>query len=112
VRRPRDVRVAAKGGAPAPADDAGDPKVLADEGSLLFKNGRLKEASAALKRCISVDPEYARCHKLLGATYARLNELEKGAEHYRLFLKLAPMDPQAEQVRTLLDAYSSRRKNH
>lgn len=78
---------------------------ICDEGAELLELKYYKEAEARLRRCVELDPEHARCHKLLGTTYARLQEPDRGANHYRRFLSLAPNDPQADAVKKILESY-------
>jgi len=43
-------------------------------GSLLMKQGKLKEAAAQLKRAVSIEPSYARAWHRLGIVHARLKD--------------------------------------
>jgi ABC transport system ATP-binding/permease protein len=88
--------------AAASTDDA---KSLCDKGAEQMAKRQLREAEVSFKKCLEVDPTYPRCHKLLGANYAKLKEPERGAEHYRKFLRLAPNDPDADTVRKILETY-------
>jgi pSer/pThr/pTyr-binding forkhead associated (FHA) protein len=106
---PEPTRVAARPPAPDPSDQA---RKLAEDASTLLGKSQFREAASMLKRCVDLDPDQPRCHKLLGTTYAKLKQPERGAEHYRIFLRLAPNDPQADQVRKLLEVYDSHKKNH
>ena len=78
---------------------------ICDEGAELLELKYYKEAEARLRRCVELDPQHARCHKLLGTAYARLQEPDRGATHYRRFLSLAPNDPQADAVKKILESY-------
>jgi Flp pilus assembly protein TadD len=115
-RRPKETKLAsaARPGAevrddrsstaPPPGDD---PQKLYDEGTALYRKGQFNEAATALNDCLKVDPNFARCHMVLGATYARLREPELGAQHYRRFIQLAPSDPDAAKVKGFLEQYES-----
>lgn len=109
-KKPREV----KGTAPATAANAPnaaeEAKRLYDEGYSLVKKKQFKEAQGFLTKCIKVDKTFARCHMLLGSTYAKLREPELGAKHYRLFVELAPDDPDAARVKALLDQYDRSRR--
>lgn len=84
-----------------------DPQKLYDEGTAFYRKGQFNEAATALNDCLKVDPNFARCHMVLGATYARLHEPELGAQHYRRFIQLAPSDPDAAKVKGFLEQYES-----
>lgn len=95
----------------APATDpTAESRKYLDEGTALFKRKQFREAKVFFTRCVDLDPKSARCHKMLGSTYASLRDVENGAKHYRLFVKLAPDDPDAPKVRQLLEEYD--RRNH
>jgi tetratricopeptide (TPR) repeat protein len=87
---------------PTPAEEA---QQLLEEGRALVKRQRLREAESALRRCLVLVPQLARCHMMLGSTYAQLKQLERGAYHYRRFIELAPEDTNAARVRQLLKKY-------
>jgi len=87
-----------------------EAKRLYEEGYTLVKKKQYKEAQSFFVKCLELDKTFARCHMLLGTTYARLREPELGARHYRLFVKLAPEDPDAERVRSLLEQYDRSRR--
>ena len=91
--------------APAPASAAApkvaapdDAKKLFEDGKTLFEKKQHREARALFTRCLEVDPDYARCHLMLGSTYARLGDVESGARHYRIFVKLAPNAPETPKL--------------
>jgi pSer/pThr/pTyr-binding forkhead associated (FHA) protein len=99
------VTTAAQPGTTPGTPTGNDPKSLSDRGAELMGKRQLKEAEALFQKCLQVAPNFPRCHKLLGAVYAKLKQPELGAEHYRTFLKLAPNDTDADEVRRILDAY-------
>jgi pSer/pThr/pTyr-binding forkhead associated (FHA) protein len=80
-----------------------------DDGKLLLKKKQYKEAQVFFSKCLELDKNNAECHLALGSTYARLREPEKGAQHYREFLRLAPTHERAEEVRKLLQDYEDQR---
>ena len=84
-------------------------KRLYEEGTDLLRNNELNKAVDALNRCLALDPGFAKCHRMLGATYARLKNPEKGAIHYRKFIQLAPNDPEAAKVKIFLEQYEATR---
>lgn len=80
-----------------------------EDGKLLLKKRQYKEAQVFFSKCLEMDKNNAECHLALGSTYARLREPEKGAQHYREFLRLAPTHDRAEEVRKLLQDYEDQR---
>jgi ABC transport system ATP-binding/permease protein len=80
-----------------------------EDGKLLLKKRQYKEAQVFFSKCLELDKSNAECHLALGSTYARLREPEKGAQHYREFLRLAPTHERAEEVRKLLQDYEDQR---
>ncbi len=83
---------------------------LAEEGFALLKTKQYDKALVVLKKCVDVDSAFARCHKGLGVTYAKLREPEKGAFHYRKYVQLAPNDDDVAKVRQILDVYEGSKK--
>ena len=71
----------------------------------LFRAKQYTEAIHMVERCLVLDPAMADCHKLAGAVYASTRQMEKAAEHYREFLKLAPDNRDASKVRQMLEQY-------
>jgi len=80
-----------------------------DDGRLLLKKRQYKEALVFFTKCLELDKNNPECHLALGSTYARLRDAEKGALHYREFLRLAPTHAQADEVRKLLQDYEDQR---
>ncbi|HEY8209753.1 MAG TPA: FHA domain-containing protein, partial [Myxococcaceae bacterium] len=80
-----------------------------EEGKLLLKKKQYKEAQTFFTRCLELDRNSAECHLALGSTYARLRDPEKGAQHYREFLRLAPDHERSPEVRRLLQDYEDQR---
>lgn len=82
---------------------------LYDQGTDLYRKGQYTEAATTLNECLKVNPSYAKCHMVLGSTYAKLKEPELGAQHYRKFVQLAPNDPDTAKVQLFLEQYESGR---
>lgn len=93
--------------ASAVSDDAAK---LFDEGKKLLEKRQTREARATLLKCVELNPRYAPCHLLLGAAHAKLGEVDQGAKHYDMFLKLAPDAPEAPKVRLMLQQYRDTQK--
>lgn len=89
--------------------NAEEPRRLYQHGAELLRTNQLSEAALVLNQCVKLDPAYARCHRMLGATYARMHDPERGALHYKRYLQLAPDDPESLRVRALLEQYESTR---
>ncbi|HLL52190.1 MAG TPA: hypothetical protein VK447_01505 [Myxococcaceae bacterium] len=75
------------------------------QGTKHFQGKRYQAAIESFDKCLAADESFARCHMMLGSCYAKLRQPAKGAEHYRKFVELAPKDPKAAVVRTLLRQY-------
>ncbi|HSP80305.1 MAG TPA: FHA domain-containing protein [Myxococcaceae bacterium] len=95
-------RANANTGRRSPAEEA---RRLYDDGTPLLRKQQLREAESIFKKCIAVDPTYAPCYMVLGATVARRGRVDEGARYYREFLKLAPEHEMADSVRKLLADY-------
>jgi predicted component of type VI protein secretion system len=108
VREPKPTRTAAlsKG---ALRRNQEQVKRLYERGIDLLRKNDLNQAVDALNKCLALDPAFAKCHRMLGATYARLKNPEQGAIHYRRFVQLAPDDPEAPKVRIFLEQYQATR---
>jgi regulator of sirC expression with transglutaminase-like and TPR domain len=89
--------------------NAEEPRRLYQHGAELLRTNQLSEAALVLNQCVKLDPAYARCHRMLGATYARMNDPERGALHYKRYLQLAPDEPESLRVRALLEQYETTR---
>ena len=93
----------------SPAQEA---QVLYQTGLDLVRAKQLREARTSLEKCVKVDPTFALCHKVLGGVNAKLNEPEKGLYHYKMFLKLAPNDKDADKVRNIIETYEQQAVPH
>lgn len=82
-----------------------DPAQLYRQAAALQKEGKLDEAAELARRCLEIKEDFAWCHLLQGAIYAKRKESERGAYHYRRFLKLQPTGKQADTVREYLETY-------
>lgn len=96
--------------ATAGTEDEAKAQALYEEGVTLLKAKQVREARTALERCIKLQPTLASCHMMLGTVFAKLSDPEKGAHHYREFLRLAPNDKAADKVRAILETYESMKK--
>jgi pSer/pThr/pTyr-binding forkhead associated (FHA) protein len=92
--------------APSSEDQA---KTAYEDALNLFRARQQREALILAKKCIELTPKEAKCHKLLGAIYATLQQMDQAADHYREFLKLAPTDPSASKVQEILNNYEKQK---
>ncbi|HUS45943.1 MAG TPA: tetratricopeptide repeat protein [Phycisphaerae bacterium] len=66
--------------------DRKDPSVSRDEA--------MKQARLWLAKAVAADPDSARAHREFGLFLVRLGEREKGIEHLRRSMELAPVQPE------------------
>ena len=76
-----------------------------EEGVVLSRKLQFPAAELRLLKCLDTDPGHAPCYLALGALKARTHQPQEGAAYYRMFLRLAPNDARAPQVRKLLAEY-------
>jgi pSer/pThr/pTyr-binding forkhead associated (FHA) protein len=91
---------------PPPEEQA---KTAYEDALNLFRARQQREALILAKKCIELTPKDPKCHKLLGAIYATLQQMDLAADHYREFLKLAPTDPSASKVQEILNNYEKQK---
>jgi Tfp pilus assembly protein PilF len=92
---------------PTPAAQASG---LYEGAKVLYQTKRYREAKVQLDKCLELDKTSADCESLLGSCYAKLGDNEKGADHYRRFIVLAPPgDKRIPRVKELLDQYEQNR---
>ncbi|XXF76441.1 FHA domain-containing protein [Myxococcaceae bacterium GXIMD 01537] len=97
-----------KPAATASATDAETNQLLADS-LVLLRNKQYPEAVNLLEKCLKVDSKKADCHLRLGVAYASTGKPDKGADHYRRFVELAPTHPKAAEVRAMIENYEKSR---
>jgi serine/threonine-protein kinase len=78
---------------------SGEIKTSFEQAMRLFQAKQFDRAAIFAERCISLAPNDADCHLLAGATYASIpGQQDKAAQHYRLFLEMAPTHPRIPQI--------------
>ncbi|WP_224365196.1 FHA domain-containing protein [Hyalangium versicolor] len=100
---------------PPPAQPAADAQEQAqatyDDAARALRAKQYDSALTLASKCVSLVPDKAECHMLLGAAYAGLSQWDKAATHYRKFLDLAPDHKMAPKVRQTVDAYEQSKKS-
>lgn len=101
----------AKKAAPRSAPPASEALGLYQEGRRFYDADQLGEAVGWFTRCLERDPDFARCHLMLGTSYAKLNRMDDAERHYRRFLALAPADdPAVPRVKKILEDSENQKK--
>jgi pSer/pThr/pTyr-binding forkhead associated (FHA) protein len=80
-------------------------KQLYDEGVTLARNQQYPEAERLLKKCITIEPTYAPCYKILGATVGKRKRSDEAVKYFREFLRLDPNNKSADQIRQVVADY-------
>lgn len=73
-------------------------------GLVLIKRGEFDEASQVLDRASDLMPEFAYAHYHAGLAHQRAKRFNKMAEHFQVFLQLAPDAPEKRQVQLALNS--------
>ncbi|RMG46500.1 MAG: tetratricopeptide repeat protein [Acidobacteria bacterium] len=63
-----------------------------------------RRAAAAFRKALELKPDYAKAHLQLGYALLGLGEMAEARQHFEKFVELAPDDPQAEEVKGLIQA--------
>ena len=81
------------------------------EGKTLYDAGSVTDATTRFERCLSLDPRHARCHLMLGTSYARAGDTTRAEAQYRRFLELAAADdPAIPRVKKFLEDSDAEKK--
>lgn len=78
-------------------------------GVAAFKEGRMHEAVDHLTRCLDISPRLASCHRNLAVVYAKLDDYDSAAVHYRQFVTLKPSDPDVPRIEAIIAEYERKR---
>ncbi|MEZ5419487.1 MAG: tetratricopeptide repeat protein [Vicinamibacterales bacterium] len=73
-------------------------------GLALLRQNAFDEASQALDRAAELMPQFAYAHYHAGVAHQREKRFSRMAEHFQIFLKLAPDAPERRQVQLALSA--------
>ena len=71
---------------------------------MLIKRGEFDETSQVLDRASDLMPEFAYAHYNAGLAHQRAKRFNKMAEHFQVFLQLAPDAPEKRQVQLALNS--------
>ena len=88
--QPKDVADARKRLQSLPPAAADSAPVLVALGTLDFRQRHVKEAEAAFKRAVELDPKLSAAHSVLGAVYQAQNDLPKADQEYKKAAELSP----------------------
>jgi tetratricopeptide (TPR) repeat protein len=91
-------------GAWAAVDAGGAVELLYGRAEIYFREGRRRDAEAALLKMLEIEPNRARAHYMLGLIYAQ-DDTAKAREHLERFIALAPEAPEVETARQLLATF-------
>jgi tetratricopeptide (TPR) repeat protein len=71
-------------------------------GRVQLERGEHAAAAEALERAMVIDPSFAYAHYHAGMAYNKLRRVDRMAEHFRMFVRLAPEAPERQAVETIL----------
>lgn len=86
----------------AVAADEGNPYAHYQAGMVAFRQGNHERAVEALERALSLKSDLAYAHYYAGQAAQRMRQTPKMAEHFTVFLKLAPEAPERQAVQSIL----------
>jgi tetratricopeptide (TPR) repeat protein len=93
------------------AATAAEVERLYREGKSLYDGGNVAEATTRFERCLALDLRHARCHLMLGTSYARAGDTTRAEPRYRRFLELASADdPAIPRVKKFLEDSDAQKK--
>ena len=76
-------------------------------GYFAIMSNQLDKATERLEKTLSIDPDYAPAHLLLGDTYAKLGQADKAESHYQEFLQLSDDENMRAEVEGKLNELKS-----
>ena len=94
AKPPPTTNTVAAAGATEPATPPTVEKLLSGIRDLLKQkqDAKYREALRLAKECTQLAPSNADCYLMLGTVEARLGNIDKGADHYRRYIELAPQN--------------------
>ncbi len=89
-----------------PAAQAGGPPASADAlcaaGEEQFREQAFAAATETLDQCIAADPRRAYAYYYAGLAYRQIERVDRMAERFEMFVRLAPDAPERAQVEAIL----------
>jgi tetratricopeptide (TPR) repeat protein len=80
------------------------PEAHFQRGLALAKKNDMGGAAAAFQKAADLDPTWADAHYYAGLAYSKVKRIDLMAQHFNLFLKLAPQSPQRAEVASIMKA--------
>lgn len=71
-------------------------------GLVTARAGNFTASAAALERSAQINPTFAYAHYNAGQAYSKIKRIDRTAEHFERFLKLAPAAPERVGVESLM----------
>ena len=65
-------------------------------------------ASEAFEKATQIDPSWADAHYYAGIAYSKVKRIGQMADHFNMFLKLAPQSPQRGEVQSIMRTLAGR----
>jgi tetratricopeptide (TPR) repeat protein len=103
-----DAAAAVEAGNQAVAHGDSLPEAHYQRGLALSVQQDMANAAAALEKATELDPSWADAHYYAGLAYSKARRIDKTAEHFDTFLKLAPQSPSRAEVQSIMKTLSGR----
>jgi len=84
------------------------PEAHFQRGLALSARRDMAEAAAAFDRATQLDPSFAYAHYYAGIAYSKVKRIDLMAQHFDLFLKLAPQAPERPEVQSIMRTLGGR----
>jgi tetratricopeptide (TPR) repeat protein len=84
------------------------PEAHFQRGLALSAQRDMAEAAAAFERAAQLDPAFAYAHYYAGLTYSKVKRIDLMAQHFDMFLKLAPQAPERPEVQSIMRTLGGR----
>ena len=84
------------------------PEAHFQRGLALSAQRDMAEAAAAFDRAAQLDPAFAYAHYYAGLTYSKVKRIDLMAQHFDMFLKLAPQAPERPEVQSIMRTLGGR----
>jgi tetratricopeptide (TPR) repeat protein len=84
------------------------PEAHFQRGLALNARRDMAEAAAAFDRAAQLDPAFAYAHYYAGIAYSKVKRVDLMAQHFDMFLKLAPQAPERPEVQSIMRTLGGR----